>query len=118
MSWTKSIPAAAQTYLEQNRLDEVECVIGDLPGIARGKAVPAAKWEKQDFFHLAADATGQTRSWARPAGPHKGNQFLGHQNDCSVRNGVQTTHGVLAQASCSLTAIPRRIHRISSDLRS
>jgi hypothetical protein len=37
-SWIDKIPAAARTYIENNRLDEVECVIADLPGIARGKA--------------------------------------------------------------------------------
>ena len=43
MSWVKKIPDAARHYLEKNRLDEVECVIADLPSIARGKAVPASK---------------------------------------------------------------------------
>ena len=41
--WTERLPEAAREYLEGHRLDEVECVIADLPGIARGKAVPAAK---------------------------------------------------------------------------
>ena len=52
MSWTTKIPQAARNYLDANRLDEVECMISDLPGIARGKAVPAAKWEKMMQFHL------------------------------------------------------------------
>lgn len=71
MSWTKSIPAAAKTYLEQNRLDEVECVIADLPGIARGKAVPAGKWEKQGHFHLPNSIFFQTITgdWGEAAGP-------------------------------------------------
>ena len=43
MTWTTAIPDAARAYLEGNRLDEVECVIADFPGIARGKAVPASK---------------------------------------------------------------------------
>ena len=60
MSWINDIPAAAQTYLENNRLDEVECVIADLPGIARGKAVPASKWEKQPYFHLPNSIFFQT----------------------------------------------------------
>ena len=34
-----NLPVAAQEYLEGHRLDEVECVVADLPGIARGKAV-------------------------------------------------------------------------------
>ena len=39
--WKDKLPEAAQEYLEGRRLDEVECIISDLPGIARGKAVPA-----------------------------------------------------------------------------
>ncbi len=71
MNWTDKIPAAAQTYLEQNRLDEVECVIADLPGIARGKAVPAGKWEKQTSFHLPNSIFFQTITgdWGEAAGP-------------------------------------------------
>jgi len=71
MSWRKKIPEAAQAYLEQNRLDEVECVVADLPGIARGKAVPAAKWEKQNYFHLPNSIFFQTITggWGEAAGP-------------------------------------------------
>ncbi len=58
--WVDHIPAAARAYLEANRLDEVECVIADLPGIARGKAVPASKWEKQKHFHLPNSIFFQT----------------------------------------------------------
>ena len=50
--WTENLPDAAKTYLEWRRLDEVECIISDLPGIARGKAVPASKFAKQSYFHL------------------------------------------------------------------
>ena len=60
MSWINKVPDAARTYLETNRLDEIECVIADLPGIARGKAVPAAKWEKQQQFHLPNSIFFQT----------------------------------------------------------
>ncbi len=71
MSWINDIPAAARTYVENNRLDEVECVIADLPGIARGKAVPAAKWEKQPHFHLPNSIFFQTITgdWGEAAGP-------------------------------------------------
>ena len=60
MTWTNHIPEAALSYLEANRLDEVECVIADFPGIARGKAVPAAKWERQTSFHLPNSIFFQT----------------------------------------------------------
>lgn len=71
MSWRNKIPEAARNYLEANRLDEVECVIADLPGIARGKAVPAAKWEKQNHFHLPNSIFFQTITgdWGEAAGP-------------------------------------------------
>ncbi len=71
MSWTDHIPEAARAYLENNRLDEVECIVADLPGIARGKAVPASKWEKQQHFHLPNSIFFQTITgdWGEAAGP-------------------------------------------------
>ncbi|MEJ6397748.1 glutamine synthetase family protein [Yoonia sp. 208BN28-4] len=71
MTWTDDIPEAALKYLEASRLDEVECLIPDLPGIARGKAVPAAKWEKQTHFHLPNSIFFQTITgdWGEAAGP-------------------------------------------------
>ncbi|MCD9146559.1 glutamine synthetase family protein [Pseudophaeobacter flagellatus] len=68
-SWIDDLPEAARTYLEGRRLDEVECVISDLPGIARGKAVPASKFAKQDFFHLPDSIFYQTITgdWAEAA---------------------------------------------------
>ncbi|WP_065328875.1 glutamine synthetase family protein [Tritonibacter mobilis] len=65
----EQLPEAAKTYLEGRRLDEVECVISDLPGIARGKAVPASKFAKQDYFHLPDSIFYQTITgdWADAA---------------------------------------------------
>ena len=50
--WMRSLPQAAQTYLDGRRLDEVECLVADLSGIARGKAMPAGKFAKQKHFFL------------------------------------------------------------------
>ncbi len=58
--WTKTLPPAATQYLEGRKLDEVECIIADLPGIARGKAVPASKFARQDYFHLPDSIFFQT----------------------------------------------------------
>ncbi len=68
--WLQSLPEAAQTYLEGRRLDEVECIVADLPGIARGKAVPAAKFRKQEHFHLPNSIYYQTITggWAEDEG--------------------------------------------------
>ena len=69
MSWMDKIPAAARAYLDGGRLDEVECVIADFPGIARGNAVPATKWERQQYFHLPNSIFFQTITgdWAEAA---------------------------------------------------
>ncbi len=48
----EKLPQRAKDYLEGRKLDEVECIIADIPGIARGKAVPAAKFAKQTSFYL------------------------------------------------------------------
>ena len=71
MSWMKTVPDPARAYLDQMRLDEVECVIANLPGIARGKAVPASKWDKQTQFFLPNSIFFQTITggWGEAAGP-------------------------------------------------
>jgi len=68
--WIARLPEAAQTYLQGRRLDEVECVIADLPGIARGKAVPASKFARQKHFHLPDSIFYQTITgdWGDAAG--------------------------------------------------
>ena len=50
--WTDQLPQAARDYIGNRRVDEVECVIGDIAGVARGKAMPAAKFAKQTNYFL------------------------------------------------------------------
>ena len=68
--WMADLPPAAAEFLEGRRLDEVECVVADLPGIARGKAVPASKFARQKMFHLPDSIFYQTitGSWSEAAG--------------------------------------------------
>lgn len=68
--WKDALPEAARSYLDGRRLDEVECIISDLPGIARGKAVPASKFARQDYFHLPDSIFYQTITgdWGEAAG--------------------------------------------------
>ncbi len=68
--WTDDLPQPARDYLEGKRLDEVECIISDLPGIARGKALPASKFAKQKHFHLPDSIFFQTITgdWGEAAG--------------------------------------------------
>ncbi|MBP0481235.1 glutamine synthetase family protein [Sagittula salina] len=67
----QDLPEAARAFLEGRRLDEVECIVADLPGIARGKAVPASKFAKQAYFHLPDSIFYQTITgdWGEAAGP-------------------------------------------------
>ena len=37
--WTDQLPEAARDYIGNRRVDEVECIIGDIAGVARGKAM-------------------------------------------------------------------------------
>lgn len=68
--WTADLPQAAQDYLRDRTLDEVECIIPDLPGIARGKAVPAKKFARQTHFFLPDSIFFQTITgeWGEAAG--------------------------------------------------
>ena len=50
--WTDQLPEAAREYIGSRRVDEVECVIGDIAGVARGKAMPATKFSKQTNYFL------------------------------------------------------------------
>ncbi len=50
--WTDQLPEAAREYIAGRRVDEVECVIGDIAGVARGKAMPASKFAKQANYFL------------------------------------------------------------------
>ncbi len=72
--WLAHLPEAAQSYLEGRKLDEVECIISDLPGIARGKAVPASKFARQEYFHLPNSIFFQTITgdWGEAADENEG----------------------------------------------
>ncbi len=50
--WTDQLPEAARDSIGNRRVDEVECIIGDIAGVARGKAMPAAKFGKQTNYFL------------------------------------------------------------------
>ncbi len=54
------LPGVAQSYLKDRTLDEVECIVADLAGVARGKAMPGAKFAKQAQFFLPNSIFFQT----------------------------------------------------------
>ncbi len=62
------LPEVAQTYLDGRVLDEVECIVADLAGVARGKAMPGPKFARQTQFYLPNSIFFQTITgdWADP----------------------------------------------------
>ena len=69
--WTSKLPDSAHDYIAGRRLDEIECVVPDIAGVARGKAMPASKFGKQTSFFLPNSIFLQTITgeWAEnPAG--------------------------------------------------
>ena len=70
-SWVEKAPQAARDYMAGRRLDEVECIVADIAGVARGKAMPASKFARQEKFYLPNSIFLQTITgeWAdNPAG--------------------------------------------------
>jgi glutamine synthetase len=100
--WTDQIPAAAQAYIADRRLDEVECIVADLPGIARGKAVPASKFARQKHFHLPNSIFFQTITgdWGEAAGDEG---FT--EPDMILRPDYSTTTAAPWTGDCTLQVI-------------
>jgi glutamine synthetase len=46
-SWLDELPEAFKTYRAGRDVDEVECIVPDLAGMSRGKAMPAKKFNPQ-----------------------------------------------------------------------
>ncbi|MEJ6714550.1 MAG: glutamine synthetase family protein [Rhodobacterales bacterium] len=59
-NWVNELPKAAQDFLSDKRLEEVECIVADMPGIARGKAMPAAKFARTEQMFLPDSIFYQT----------------------------------------------------------
>jgi len=69
--WIEETPQAAQDFVAGKRLDEVECIVADIAGVARGKAMPASKFAHQERFYLPNSIFLQTITgdWAdNPSG--------------------------------------------------
>jgi glutamine synthetase len=65
------LPQAARDYIGGRRPDEVECIVPDIAGVARGKAMPASKFAHQSHFYLPNSIFLQTITgeWAdNPSG--------------------------------------------------
>ncbi len=68
--WTEKLPEAARDFIGARRVDEVECIIGDIAGLARGKVMPAFKFAKQTSYFLPSSIFLQTITGEWSEDPH------------------------------------------------
>ncbi|MEP3296681.1 MAG: glutamine synthetase family protein [Pseudoruegeria sp.] len=61
-AWLSELPDAFQEYLNGRRLEEIECIIPDLAGTSRGKAMPSYKFKPDAEFYLPISLFYQTIS--------------------------------------------------------
>ncbi|MEM1130296.1 MAG: glutamine synthetase, partial [Pseudomonadota bacterium] len=62
VSWQDRLPKAAATYVGGRKIEEVECIVPDLAGTSRGKAMPAAKFDPDAELALPISLFYQTIS--------------------------------------------------------
>ena len=58
----KKFPKAFQDWLNKRKIEEVECIISDLSGVSRGKAMPWVKFQKENKVLLPESIFYQTIS--------------------------------------------------------
>lgn len=59
-NWLERIPQHAIDYIGRNKIEEIQCIISDTSGIARGKAMPASKFSKSSEMYLPEVIFNQT----------------------------------------------------------
>ena len=62
--WRDGLPDAFKTYSDGFEIDEVECIVPDLAGMSRGKAMPAKKFRPDHVIHLPVSIFYHTISGA------------------------------------------------------
>jgi len=58
--WIEKLPAAVHSWLDGRRVDDVDCIVGDLAGISRGKTMPARKFARSERTFLPVSIFFQT----------------------------------------------------------
>ena len=59
-NWLDALPEAFKTYADGRDVDEVECIVPDLAGMSRGKAMPLKKFSPEHVIHLPVSIFYQT----------------------------------------------------------
>ena len=55
-------PKALQGWLGSKKIEEVECVISDIAGVVRGKAMPLSKFDRLENVYMPSSILYQTIS--------------------------------------------------------
>lgn len=58
--WSEHLPDAFQDFRGDKRIEEVECIVPDLVGMSRGKAMPCHKFTPETTFYLPNSLFYQT----------------------------------------------------------
>lgn len=60
MAYVAKMPKSVPEWLDGRRVEEVECVIADIAGVSRGKAMPSAKFNRAERVFLPQSIFYQT----------------------------------------------------------
>jgi len=60
MAYVAKMPGSVPDWLDGRRVEEVECVIGDIAGISRGKAMPSKKFNREERVFMPQSIFYQT----------------------------------------------------------
>jgi len=60
LNWLDNLPDAFKTYRGNRKVDEVECIVPDLTGMSRGKAMPLSKFSPDHTLYLPISIFYQT----------------------------------------------------------
>ncbi|MFD1912258.1 glutamine synthetase family protein [Halodurantibacterium flavum] len=124
--WTSQLPEAARDYIAGRKPDEVECIVPDLAGVARGKAMPASKFARQAQFYLPNSIFLQTITgdWADNPGGAFTEPDMVLTPDFSTASAapwtadvtLQVIHDVHDQSGNRIPTAPRNVLRRVVDL--
>ncbi len=90
--WVETLPSAFLNYQNGRRIEEVECVIPDLSGMSRGKAMPFYKFSPDATFFLPVSLFYQTIS--------------GDYVDMDIKNQWMESDMVLRPDMATASAVP------------
>jgi glutamine synthetase len=117
--WTDQLPQPARDFIAGRRVDEVECIVPDLAGIARGKAMPASKFARQTRFFLPNTIFLQTITgdWAEVPGDAYTEPDMILKPDYATASAapwtsdttLQVIHDVFDQAGQPVPIAPRNV---------